>query len=124
MAEAPPSGATRMCTGCGRQIPVEYNVCPHCGRPQNIQYGPQQQYQQPVEPLGSGMTILLYLLSFFIPIIGIIIGLIWMGAGADSERRRVGKMCLILGVLSIILWVVIAIVISAVWVATYPYVIA
>jgi uncharacterized membrane protein len=22
--------------GCGRQIPVEYNVCPHCGRPQNV----------------------------------------------------------------------------------------
>jgi hypothetical protein len=70
------------------------------------------------------MTILLYLLSFFIPIIGIIIGLIWMGAGADSERRRVGKMCLLLGIFSIILWVVIAIVISAIWAATFVLVVA
>jgi len=106
-----------MCPGCGRQIPVEYNVCPHCGRPQNLQYG--QQPVQQVEPLGGGMTILLYLLSFFIPIIGIILGLIWMGAGADAERRRVGKMCLILGILSIVLWVVVAIIISAIWAATW-----
>jgi uncharacterized membrane protein len=36
------SGQTRMCIGCGRQIPVEYNVCPHCGRPQNVPQAPQQ----------------------------------------------------------------------------------
>jgi hypothetical protein len=100
-----------MCPGCGRQIQVEYNVCPHCGRPQNLQYGPQPMQQQ-VEPLGGGITILLYLLSFFIPIVGIIIGLIWMGAGVDAERRRVGKMCLMLGILSIILWIVIGVIIA------------
>jgi hypothetical protein len=44
-----------------------------------------------------------------------------MGAGADSERRRVGKMCLLLGIFSIILWVVIAIVISAIWASSWMY---
>gem|GEM_PF-646946 len=23
---------TRICSGCGRQIPAEYSVCPYCGR--------------------------------------------------------------------------------------------
>jgi len=26
------SGQTRICQGCGRRIPLEYKVCPHCGR--------------------------------------------------------------------------------------------
>jgi hypothetical protein len=100
---------TRMCTGCGRQIPADYNVCPHCGRPQNVpQYGGAQQpvYQQPPdqsEPLGGGLTIILYLVSFFIWPIGLIIGLIWGGAGSDKERKHVGKNCLILGILGLVI---------------------
>jgi len=27
------SGPTRICQGCGRQIPLEYKACPHCGKP-------------------------------------------------------------------------------------------
>lgn len=30
--QAPPQ-ETRVCMGCGRQVPVNYNVCPHCGKP-------------------------------------------------------------------------------------------
>ena len=101
-----------MCTGCGRQIPVEYNVCPHCGRPQNIQYGPQPSQQ--IEPVGSLLTVLLYIASLIIPFFGIIVGIIWLGAGADAERRNIGKMCLLLGVLCIVLWVIGSL-IAAIW---------
>jgi len=103
-----------MCTGCGRQIPTEYNVCPHCGRPQNAQPGPV--YPQPTqqsESLGGGLTIILYIVAFLIPLVGIIIGIIWGGAGSDPERRHVGKNCLIIGIISIVLWVVIGCVLSA-----------
>ena len=31
--QAPPQGEMRVCMGCGRQVPVNYNVCPHCGKP-------------------------------------------------------------------------------------------
>jgi hypothetical protein len=31
--QQPPQGETRVCMGCGRQVPVAYNVCPHCGKP-------------------------------------------------------------------------------------------
>jgi hypothetical protein len=31
--QAPQGGEMRVCMGCGRQVPVTYNVCPHCGKP-------------------------------------------------------------------------------------------
>lgn len=63
-------------------------------------------YQQPMgggEVVSGGMKILLYLLSFFIPIIGFIIGAIYY---TKPETKEVGKMCIILAILSVVLWVV------------------
>ena len=31
----PPQGQQRTCMGCGQQIPVNFNNCPHCGK--NVQ---------------------------------------------------------------------------------------
>jgi len=58
-------------------------------------------YGQPMpQPaVSGGLKILLYLLSFFIPIVGFIIGAIYY---TKPETKEVGKMCIILGVLSII----------------------
>jgi hypothetical protein len=95
---------TRMCTGCGRQIPVEYNVCPHCGRPQNQpQTGPQP-YGQPqqYESMGA-LKYLLYILSLSF-IIGLIIYLIWNN-DPNPEKRHVAKNCLLFGFIGIVLWV-------------------
>ena len=100
-------GQTKMCMGCGRQIPVEYNVCPYCGRPQNQQqpYGPPppQSYQQPqqFEPVG-GLKYVLYILSFISLFIGFIIFLVWM-SDPNPEKRQIGKNCLIISVVGIIL---------------------
>jgi hypothetical protein len=108
---------TRMCTGCGRQIPVEYNVCPHCGRPQNApQYAPApgpQPYGQPYAPpqqesLGA-LKYILYLISFFSIVIGFIMFLVWNN-DPNPEKKHVGKNCLLLAiagiVLSVLCWVV------------------
>lgn len=114
---------TRMCTGCGRQIPAEYNVCPHCGRPQTQQqygpqpgpqpYGPPQQY----EPLGA-LKYVFYILSFFSLLIGIIIFLIWMN-DPNPEKRHVGKNCLYISLLAILLtivcWGLVAVMSIAFW---------
>jgi hypothetical protein len=98
---------TRMCTGCGRQIPIEYNVCPHCGRPQNqAPYGPAPQpYGQPqqYEPMGA-MKYLLYLLSLSF-IIGLIIFLIWNN-DPNPEKKHVAKNCLLLAFVGIVLNIV------------------
>jgi hypothetical protein len=118
---------TRMCTGCGRQIPVEYNVCPHCGRPQNApQYGPApaqqpygQPYAQPQEPLGA-LKYILYIVSFFSILIGFIMFLVWNN-DPNPEKRHVAKNCLLLAiagiVLSVLCWVLVVVLagVSMMW---------
>lgn len=70
------------------------------------------------ETMSSGVKILFYLLSFFIPIVGFIIGAIYYSK-PEPELKEVGKMCLILAVLSIVLvivcWAVMAAASIAVW---------
>jgi hypothetical protein len=62
-------------------------------QPQPVYYGPQY----------SGcVKFLLYALSFFIPIVGIIAGVIFMSR-PDPESKRLGQTCLILGIISIVL---------------------
>jgi rRNA maturation protein Nop10 len=117
-----PDQEMRTCTGCGRQIPAAYNVCPHCGRAANAppQYGPQPTYgsqpnppQPQSVPVGGLLTILLYLASFLIFPIGIVTGVLWLGLGADIEKQHIGKNCLILGIIGIVIGVVLTIVIIA-----------
>jgi len=97
---------TRMCTGCGRQIPLEYNVCPHCGRPQGVPMGqPMPGYGQPVpqESLGA-LKYILYLVSLFSVVIGFIMFLVWNN-DPNPEKRHVGKNCLLLSIAGIVLYV-------------------
>lgn len=52
--------------------------------------------------ISSGMKILLYLVSFFIPLAGLIIGAIYYSK-PEPEYKHVGKMCIILALLPILL---------------------
>lgn len=104
-----------MCTGCGRQIPVEYNVCPHCGRPQN-----QPAYNQPAPPYGQpqqyepvgGLKYVLYILSFLSLLIGFIIFLIWMN-DPNPEKRHIGKNCLLISLAAIVLAILCGVILAA-----------
>jgi hypothetical protein len=67
-------------------------------------------YQQPpptytyAGPRYSGcLKILLYLLSFSIPIVGIVVGIIFMSKG-DPESNGLGKACLFISIAAIVLW--------------------
>lgn len=92
-----------MCIGCGRQIAADYNVCPHCGRQQGTQSGgqPQPYAQQQFQPVG-GIRYLFYLLSFFSLLIGFVLFLVWM-KDPNPDKRRVGKNCLMISVVAIVL---------------------
>ncbi|HUW43104.1 MAG TPA: hypothetical protein VMW02_02580, partial [Thermoplasmata archaeon] len=70
------------------------------------------------EAVSGGMKILLYLLSFFIPIVGFIIGAIYY---MKPETKEVGKMCIILGILSIVLVVVCWAVLAALVWSSVPW---
>ena len=52
-------------------------------------------------PLGGGTRILFYILSFLIPIAGFIVGAIYL-SNNNPENQGVGKTCLIIAILAII----------------------
>jgi hypothetical protein len=56
-------------------------------------YGPQY---------GGCLKLILYLISFFIPLGGLIIGVIFLSR-PDRESKSLGQTCLILGIISILL---------------------
>jgi hypothetical protein len=57
--------------------------------------------------VSGGEKALFYILSILIPIVGIILGIVWMN-DQDPEKKAVGKTCLIIGisvtVLSCVCW--------------------
>ncbi len=54
------------------------------------------------ERYSSGMKILLYIVSFLVPLAGIIIGVIYMGK-EDEESKALGKTCLIIAIVAFVL---------------------
>ena len=62
----------------------------------------QQPVYQPPPQYGGCQKILFYLLSFFIPIVGIILGIVYMSK-PDPESKSLGRTCLILAIVAIVL---------------------
>jgi len=65
------------------------------------QEAPQPEQSQPTAPSGGEAPpepkALYYVLSFFVSIVGIILGIIYMKKDGE-ENKKFGKMCLILGI--------------------------
>jgi len=80
-----------------------------------------QQYPPPAPPQYYGaqysgcMKFLLYCLSLWIPIAGIIIGIMYQSR-PDNESKRLGQVCLILGIISMVVNCCLAILIGV----SYP----
>lgn len=55
-----------------------------------------------VKRMSGGVRVLLYLLSFFIPVAGIVLGIVWMN-DSDTEKKKIGKTCLIISIVAIVL---------------------
>lgn len=87
----------RYCVSCGRSVDLSANVCPYCGHDFRVALAAPAR-----ESLSTGMRVLLYLVSVFVWIAGIIIGIVFMTKD-DPEYKRVGKICLILGIVSILI---------------------
>jgi len=106
------SSGTRNCVQCGRPIAWDANVCPYCGHDFRV-----QMYQRQEDHVGTGLRILLYLISFFIPVLGFIIGII-MYASGGREHKHVGKVCVLLALWPLIV-VVVCFVAGVAWVALW-----
>lgn len=53
--------------------------------------------------MSSGQKALYYILSFCIPVVGIILGIIWLNEKEDKAKNGVGKVCLILGIVAVVI---------------------
>ncbi len=106
--EASGTSGTRNCVSCGRSIAWDANVCPYCGHDYRVaMMGPAA----PTARMSDGMKILLYILSFLIPLIGIIVGVIYY-VKPEPEYKEVGRNCIIIAV---IMWVIGALCAVAFW---------
>ncbi|HEX9909032.1 MAG TPA: hypothetical protein VGB78_11320 [Thermoplasmata archaeon] len=94
------SVGSRTCVSCGRALAWDANVCPYCGHDFR-----QAAAAQPVEHVSTLVKIIVYLVSFFIPIIGIILGVVFY-VNANPEYKQVGKMCLILAMVAVLIAIV------------------
>ncbi len=83
----------RHCVSCGRSIPWGANVCPYCGH----DYTTAPLGQLAKERMGTGLKFVLYIVSILVPIAGIIIGAVFLMRD-DPDEKRVGKICLIIGI--------------------------
>jgi len=91
----------RNCVGCGRTIAWDANVCPYCGR----DYRAQMMMPQGQPTLSDGVKVILYVISFLIWFVGIIIGAVYY-TKPDAESKEFGRMCLLLAAMGAILWAV------------------
>ncbi|MDF1515497.1 MAG: hypothetical protein P1S60_16935 [Anaerolineae bacterium] len=68
-----------------------------------MMYSPPPQPVYYAGPRYSGcLKFILYLASFFIPLVGLIAAVIFMSRG-DPESKSLGQTCLILGIISFVL---------------------
>lgn len=88
------------CAKCGKEISDQAYICPHCG----VLTHPERQAEPTAPPVnddnGTGWAVL----SFFVPLAGLIFFLIWR-----QERPKTAKLCGICALVSTIASAVLAI---------------
>jgi hypothetical protein len=83
----------------GAPQPPPYQPKPY-GAPQPPPYGSGQMMMDP--PLGDGLSLLMYVASFLIPIAGFIIGAIY-SSNNNPDNQKVGKNCLYISIGTILI---------------------
>ena len=110
------------CPNCGADVEDSWKACPRCGTVLRGAYAgisptataPRQTYSKPSPPTDFGSpsknpNVLLGLLSFIIPIVGLILGAIFVSK-SRSDDKYTGKLCFGLAVAGIVLFTVLLIV--------------
>jgi uncharacterized membrane protein YvbJ len=102
------------CPKCGQQNPDEAKFCGKCGAAVSAAAQPQPQPQpqpfqntpQPAKDTGaitSGMKNGMIAASIILPIVGIVVGIIYL-LDANPEKKEAGKLWLIIGIVAAVVW--------------------
>ena len=89
----------KVCPKCGRIYSSKEEICQNCGT-QLAVYGQGQLYNDEED----SATIWVYVVSFFIPLVGFIMGCVYI----SKDEGDMGKSLIITGLVSSILWFVVA----------------
>lgn len=95
------------CPKCDGYNNFEEEYCQFCGvkiekdKYYNIEYYKEAQVSEPDVEASAKSYFFHYVISFIIPLLGLIIGGI-MIADHDEERQSVGKLCIFIGVISVV----------------------
>lgn len=87
------------CRGCGKEIHESATTCPHCGAPQVAQAAVTQNAGK---PWSTGRMVMYGLASFFLPLIGVIAGIIGM---LKEATRKQGVVLLVLALAGVVFYV-------------------
>ena len=87
------------CQHCGKEIPDDAVVCIGCGRA--VKPLPQQ---VAAKKWSGGMLALLIILTIFIPLVGIIAGIVGL---TKEEKRGQGGLLLGLGIFMVFFWILV-----------------
>ena len=86
------------CPNCGNQNPDDAKFCESCGTPLSTSVQQQPFSGTPIKPgVSGGAKTGLGILSFLIPLVGIILGIIYMN-DSDPSKKAAGKTYLYLGI--------------------------
>ena len=92
------------CSICGKIVSSKIKVCPNCG---GICVESKNKYKPPIYATkNNNVPFGIYILSFLIPLAGIIIGAIWI-ADDDITKKDNGKSVLITAIISVLFFVVV-----------------
>jgi DNA-directed RNA polymerase subunit RPC12/RpoP len=97
------------CPNCGTDNPIGSSYCGNCRWSLLGQPAPIAGIEQEPFRLEGWMVALFYIVSFFVPVAGVVLGavLVTSSKHSKSEYGETGKVCLILAVVSLVLFALI-----------------
>lgn len=99
-----------ICPKCGSKLKVGVRNCPDCGEFLAIGKTWEQKRRSGNYYTNNGSSnTFLYVLSFLIPLVGIIAGAIFL-TNSDESKKSAGKTCVILGLVGPALYVILIVI--------------
>lgn len=105
---------TLTCPKCSQENPFSNDKCAFCEYPLDkkkyfdIEYYENEEYTEDTELEESNKSYTFqYIISFLIPLVGFILGAILLSKDEDEEKS-VGKICIILGIISVVIGIIIS----------------